>query len=169
MALSSTSVKTLFLKQVLMKNNLQFIEEKEVLKTLPFLFIFNYLYVITKYRKMAYEKHVGVYSNYAEFEKDRPNLVSPWVAYVGELNNYKVFYSNGMVCIDETINIAKELDERVRVLEQQIVTLTEEEYEKLIENGSTVIHPLGEKPKEISYNPSVYYFTYDPEDLPTDE
>jgi hypothetical protein len=155
-----------------MKNNLQFIEEKEVSKTLPFLFIFNYLYVITKYRKMAYEKHVGVYSNYAEFETDRPNLVSPWVAYVGELNNYKVFYSNGMVCNDETINIAKELDERVSILEKRMITLTEDEYDELVElpeGASMVVHPLGEEPKEISYNPSVYYFTYDPEDLPTEE
>ena len=120
---------------------------------------------------MVYEKHVGVYDNYAEFEKDRRNLVSPWVAYVGVPTNYQVFYSNGMVCKDEEINIAQELDERVRVLEQQIVTLTEEEYEKLIElpeNGSMVIHPLGEEPKEITYNSSVYYFTYDPEDLPNE-
>ena len=119
---------------------------------------------------MVYEKHVGVYDNYAEFENDRRNLVSPWVAYVGVPTNYQVFYSNGMVCKDEEINIAQELDERVSVLESQFQTLTEDEYDKLIElpeGTSMIIHPIGEDvtEKEITYNPSVFYFTYDPEDL----
>ena len=120
---------------------------------------------------MAYEKHVGIYQTYEDFEKDMAELklVAPWVAYVpnGE-NGYNMIYSNDMVIKDTEFNAAEILGNRVNNLEKRMISLTEEEYEALIklEKGASMIvtAPDGTQ-QEVSYNPTTYYCTYDPSDL----
>lgn len=137
---------------------------------------------------MAYEKHVGIYHTKEELTADLNKLKSPWVAYVGPNENggFDVYYSNEMIIGNVPLNIAEILNQRVTNLEDKIVTLTEDEYQNLVENGKAIITPLEIKevrengmvytqpnvnriPVEVSYNPTVMYYTYDPEDLPKED
>lgn len=120
---------------------------------------------------MAYNKHVGIYQSKDDLLNNISELTSPWVAYVMKENNgYDVYYSNDMIVSSNHLNIAEKLNERVTKLEQEIVliTLTETEYETLItlEDGVEMeITDVDGSKKNISYNPSAYYYTYDPSDL----
>ena len=123
---------------------------------------------------MAYEKHVGIYTTEEDLTADISALVSPWVAYVGpkEDGGFDVYYSNMTNLGSNGLNIAEELDKRITKLENSIVTLTEEEYEALIqleEGSKTLITNVDGTKVETSYDPSVYYYTYDPADLPNEE
>ena len=122
---------------------------------------------------MAYEKHVGVYKNQAELKADLSNLKSPWVAYVETATGgFEVHYSTDMVWSGDGLTIEEEVLERIDKLENSVVTLTEDEYENLIKapQGEKIfIHPLGGEPVEISYSPDVFYYTYDPDDLPNED
>jgi hypothetical protein len=118
---------------------------------------------------MAYEKHVGIYETNDKFKEEATNgtLVAPWVAYVKKGNSYDVFYSNEMTLGGNGLNVAEVLIERINNLENRMISLTEDEYETLIElpEGETMVvtSPDGTT-KEISYDPTVYYCTYDPEE-----
>ena len=120
---------------------------------------------------MAYNKHVGIYQSKNDLLNNISELTSPWVAYVMKENNgYDVYYSNDMIVSSNHLNIAEELNARVTKLEQEtvLITLTENEYEALItlEDGEEmVITDVDGSKKTISYNPSAYYYTYDPSDL----
>lgn len=122
---------------------------------------------------MAYEKHVGVYKNQAELKADLSNLKSPWVAYVETATGgFEVCYSDDVVLGGNDVTIGAELNDRISKIEKSIVTLTEDEYETLIEipeGEKMLIHPLGSDPIEITYEPDVFYYTYDPDDLPNEE
>lgn len=123
---------------------------------------------------MAYEKHVGIYTTVEELTADVSALVSPWIAYVGpkEDGGFDVYYSNMTNLGSGVLNRAEELAKRITKLEDSIVTLTEEEYEKLVqlENGAKMLITNVDGTKvEASYDPSVYYYTYDPADLPNEE
>lgn len=121
---------------------------------------------------MAYEKHVGVYNTMNEFTEELNNsvLISPWVAYVKKEdgNDYNVFYSNDMSVSHSSLNIAEILTEKITKLENRMVSLTEDEYDALIAlpegEVMTVTSPDGTT-KDITYDPTVYYCTYDPSDL----
>ncbi len=123
---------------------------------------------------MAYEKHVGIYQTKEELTADLNKLISPWVAYVGPNENggFDVYYSNEMTLGSNSLNVAEELNQRITKLEERIVTLTEEEYEALIEmeegTEMEITHVDGTK-EFVSYNPEVFYYTYDPTDLPEEE
>lgn len=123
---------------------------------------------------MAYEKHVGIYQTKEELTADLNKLISPWVAYVGPNENggFDVYYSNEITLGSNSLNIADELNRRITKLEERIVTLTEEEYEALIEmeegTEMEITHVDGTK-EFVSYNPEVFYYTYDPTDLPEEE
>lgn len=122
---------------------------------------------------MAYEKHVGIYQTKEELTNDLTNLISPWVAYVPkEEGGFEVYYSNDMTLGDNELNVAESLNQRITKLENSIVTLTEEEYETLIglaDGASMEITNVDGKKEVVSYDPSVYYYTYDPSDLPSEE
>lgn len=123
---------------------------------------------------MAYEKHVGIYHTKEELTADLNKLKSPWVAYVGPNENggFDVYYSNEMTLGSNALNVAEQLNERITKLENSIVTLTEEEYDALIalEDGvkMMITHVDGTK-EEAAYDPDVFYYTYDPSDLPEEE
>lgn len=123
---------------------------------------------------MAYEKHVGIYTTVEDLTADISNLVSPWIAYVGpkEDGGFDVYYSNMTNLGSNGLNIAEELNRRITKLENSMVTLTEEEYDALIalEEGATMmITNVDGTQVEVSYDPSVYYYTYDPSDLSEEE
>ena len=100
--------------------------------------------------------------------------MSPWVAYVGpnEKGGFDVFYSNSTTLGTNVLNVAEELDRRITDLENKMVTLTEDEYEALVEleDGAQmeITHVDGTK-ETVSYDPKVFYYTYDPSDLPKEE
>jgi hypothetical protein len=123
---------------------------------------------------MAYEKHVGIYTTVEDLTADISALVSPWVAYVGpkEDGGFDVYYSNMTNLNSNNLNIAEELNRRVTKLENSVVTLTEEQYEKLIQleqGAKMLVTNVDGNEVEITYDPSVYYYTYDPADLPNKE
>lgn len=118
---------------------------------------------------MSYSKHVGIYSNIEEYNKNKGELISPYVAYVGTSDNFQIFYSDDVNLGANPHNIANELNQKLMALENKTITLTEKEYEELIslpEGSYMWVTPLGEEKKEIKYDASVFYYTYNPEDLP---
>lgn len=118
---------------------------------------------------MAYEKHVGIYQTKDELTADLNKLKSPWVAYVGPNagGGFDVYYSNSTTLGENALNIAENLNERLNKLEGSIVTLTEEEYERLVEleeGAKMMVTHVDGTTEEISYDPSVMYYTYEPEE-----
>ena len=117
--------------------------------------------------EVTYNKHIGVYSSEEEFNEKQGELSQPWVAYVG--NPVTVRYSNEMTLGNNALTIAADLSQRLSVLENSVVTLTESEYDTLITNGEADITPLGGEAKHVAYDANVFYYTYNPEDLPEEE
>lgn len=122
---------------------------------------------------MAYEKHIGVYQTITDLQNDLTNLKSPWIAYVGSTEGgFEVHYSTDMVWSGDGLTIEEKVLEKIDKLENSVVTLTEDEYENLIkapQGDRILIHPLGGEPVEVSYSPDVFYYTYDPDDLPNED
>lgn len=121
---------------------------------------------------MAYEKHVGVYENIEKFNEDEKNLCPPWIAYIYQDGGYKVRYSSATVVEHTEFNAYEQLDLRLQKVENNIITLTEDEYDALVtlEEGQQmeITHVDGSK-DFVSYDPNVYYYTYNPSDKPNTE
>lgn len=118
---------------------------------------------------MEYKKHVGIYSTEAELQNDLINLVVPWVAYVSTPEGgFKVYYSDEMSLNDGSIDGTTNVMNRLQVLEQQMVTLTEDEYDTLVAEGETTITEVDGTIRSEKYDPSKYYYTYDPSDRPNE-
>lgn len=116
---------------------------------------------------MEYQKHVGIYNTYADLEADLNNLISPWVAYVQKGEGFEVYYSNDKVVHGNEIDIADDLNRRLTKLENEVVTLTESEYELLLglpEGETMEITDISGNKKTIAYNASVRYYTYESEE-----
>lgn len=112
---------------------------------------------------MVYEKHVGIYENEEEFQKDI--LCSPWVAYIYENGKgYTVRYSSDVKVEHTEFNAYEQLNSRLNVLENNIVTLTEDEYERLVTEKKTTITEADGTIREEEYDPSKFYYTYDTSD-----
>lgn len=123
---------------------------------------------------MVYEKHVGIYENIADFEEDRDNLKSPWVAYIKDDNgSYQMSYSDDMTYEKYELSDMQRLEQDIQDLKDSVETLTEDEYEQLIalpEGGSmTITNINGVKKHNVQFNSNVRYYTYDPDDLPNIE
>ena len=120
---------------------------------------------------MAYEKHIGIYENVADFEVDRGNLTPPWVAYIkdSETGNYQMSYSDDMAFEKYDLSTVQPLEREIQKLHNSTIALTEAEYDILVANGKIVCKPLGEEDeREIIYNPSAYYYIYNAEDIPNE-
>ena len=123
---------------------------------------------------MVYEKHVGIYENTADFEADRGNLKSPWVAYIKDSEgNYMMSYSDDMTYEKYELSDMQRLEKEIIDLKGSVETLTEDEYEELIalpDGGfMTITNIDGTKKNNVTFNPNVRYYTYDPDDLPNKE
>lgn len=119
---------------------------------------------------MAYEKHIGIYENVADFEIDKDKLTSPWVAYIkDEYGNYIMSYSDDMTHEKYDLSTVQRLEREIQELRNSTIALTEAEYDILIANGKIICKPLGEDvEREIIYNPSVFYYIYNTEDVPNE-
>lgn len=117
------------------------------------------------------EKHIGFYLDIQKFEADKGNLAEPWVAYIGEGDSFEVKYSSETTLGHNANNIAADLNQKIDKLKNSFITLTEDEYEKLVNNPGIEIEisPLGSDKMLHKYDASVFYYTYDPKDLPTEE
>ena len=117
------------------------------------------------------EKHIGFYVDNIAFENDRHNLREPWVAYIGSEGEYKVEYSSQEILGGNAKNVAEDLSRQIKDIQNSFITLTEDEYEKLVTNPGLEIFitPLGGEKYPHKYDPSVFYYTYDPKDLPTED
>ena len=123
---------------------------------------------------MVYEKHVGIYENAADFEADRDNLKSPWVAYIKDSDgSYMMSYSDDMTYEKYELSTVQRLEQDIQELQNSVETLTEDEYEALAalpEDGfMTITNIDGTKKDNVKFNPNVRYYTYDPDDLPNNE
>lgn len=118
---------------------------------------------------MEYKKHVGIYSTEEELQNDLINLTLPWVAYVSSPEGgFKVYYSDEMSLGDGSLDVTQNIINRLDILEDKMVTLTEEEYETLVTEGVAEIIGEDGLPRTEVYSPSKYYYTYDPSDLPNE-
>lgn len=119
---------------------------------------------------MAYEKHIGIYENEADFKVDQSNLTSPWVAYIKDDDgNYIMSYSDDMTHEKYDLSTVQRLEREIQELRNSTIALTEAEYDILIANGKITCKPLGEDvEREIIYNPSAFYYIYNTEDVPNE-
>ena len=83
-------------------------------------------------------------------------LETPWVAYV----NGTMVYPDSVVVEREEVNMFDSIKEILPVL------CTEEEYEVLLTNGEgTITDPRTQEETYVTYNPNLYYYTYDASEL----
>jgi hypothetical protein len=118
---------------------------------------------------MEYKKHVGIYSTEEELQNDLINLVIPWVAYVSAPEGgFKVYYSDEVSLGDGSTDVTNNILNRLQTLEDKMVTLTEDEYDTLVAKGKTTITEVDGTIRMEEYDPSKYYYTYDPSDRPNE-
>lgn len=116
---------------------------------------------------MAFNNHIGIFATVEEFKAGVNLLETPWVAYVGTPGtaDYKVYYPNDLVVKDESgVNIADE------ILKLKPVLCTVDEYDILVTQGEGYVTDTdGTTSGPVKFNPDVYYYTYDPSELETEE
>jgi hypothetical protein len=114
---------------------------------------------------MAYEKHIGIYENVADFEIDKDKLTSPWVAYIkDEYGNYIMSYSDDMTHEKYDLSTVQRLEREIQELRNSTIALTEAEYDILIANGKIICKPLGEDVERENYLQAIaerYYIRSD--------
>ena len=114
---------------------------------------------------MAFNNHIGIYATMEEFDNAlmQQALKTPWVAYIGTPGTpeYKVIYPDDLVAKnDEGVNIAGE------ILKLKPVICKEGEYDILITEGQGWVTDINAtEPVWVSYDPEVYYYTYDASEL----
>lgn len=112
---------------------------------------------------MAFNNHIGIFETMNDFQANVNLLESPWVAYVGTPGSpdYKVVYPNDLIVKDKmSVNIAEE------ILRLKPVICTQDEYEILVSTGyGYVTGTDGIKNGPVSYNPDIFYYTYNASEL----
>ena len=116
---------------------------------------------------MAYNQHIGIYANRDEFTQaiSGNKLAEPWVAYIGTPGepNYEIIYSDDIKLSgsegDNSVNVFDTVKSLLPVF------CTEDEYEVLINKGNGPVTDISGNTTVVSFDPNVFYYTYDPSDL----
>lgn len=117
------------------------------------------------------KKHTDIVDSYDEFEMNLKNGVyeKPWIVYIKHDNGtYEIKYSNNVQRTNlsptpDSINI---LENRVKILEEEKIYCTEDEYDEIIAdngyNGVFIVNiETGNKDKLVFYNKRHLYYIYE--------
>ena len=99
------------------------------------------------------------------------NRVDVWDEIVSYLQRNKQERSEEILTIPD-FDTSPEMRQIIQRLKREEPKVTEDEYEALIqleEGAKMLITNVDGTKVETSYDPSVYYYTYDPADLPNEE
>lgn len=117
------------------------------------------------------KKHIGIYNDKSEFEKDILDgvLVSPYVAYLREGTGYRLFHSSDSNLERCETDAIQDIDNKFSKLENRFQTLKESEYDIILSNleaGNLVediqVTPIGSNSQStVKYSSDVFYCTYE--------
>lgn len=119
------------------------------------------------------KKHIGIYNDQSEFEKDILDgvLVAPYVAYLREGTGYRLYHSSDSNLERCETDAIQDIDNKFSKLENRFQTLKESEYDIILsnleagnlgENGDIQVTPIGsDSQSTVKYSSDVFYCTYE--------
>ena len=119
------------------------------------------------------KKHIGVYNDQSEFEKDILDgvLVAPYVAYLREGTGYRLFHSSDSNLERCETDAIQDIDNKFSKLEKRFQTLKESEYDSILsklelgelkEGADIQVTPIGsDLQSNAKYSSDVFYCTYE--------
>ena len=119
------------------------------------------------------KKHIGIYNDKSEFEKDILDgvLVSPYVAYLREGTGYRLYHSSDSNLERCETDAIQDIDNKFSKLEKRFQTLKESEYDIILSNleagdlgedGDIQVTPIGSNSQStVKYSSDVFYCTYE--------
>ena len=119
------------------------------------------------------KKHIGIYNDQSEFEKDILDgvLVAPYVAYLREGTGYRLFHSSDSNLERCETDAIQDIDNKFSKLEKRFQTLKESEYDSILsklelgelkEGADIQVTPIGpDLQSNAKYSSDVFYCTYE--------